>query len=303
MNKRRQRSNSAIAWLYEPLVHATERVSSAFLIFISIVLMALSQAHPNLIRESRVMVYDAISPVMATMAKPIYAVSNWVDHMTGISNLVTTNARLREENAKLYKWYEKALQLEAVNQSLQDLVNLAELERKNYITARVIADPGGPFVHSVIVWAGARNGVRNGQTVMTGKGLVGRVSEAGTKAARVLLITDLNSRVPVVVEKSRQRAIVAGDNTSRPKLIYLPDGVSVAKGDRLITSGHGGMFVPGLPVAVVDEVLAGGHIRVRPLANMDQLEYIQIIDFGLQMPFAEEETVDPVYTVPQGNSE
>lgn len=295
-SRRKSNSDSAASWLYEPIVHLAERVSSAFLIFISIVLMVVSQIHPNLLSETRTVAYDLVSPIMATVVKPVYAVSNWVDHVTGISNLVSVNAKLTEENAKLYKWYEKALQLEAENRSLRDLVNMVDMERKSYVTARVIADPGGPFVHSVIVWAGTRNGVKEGQSVVTGKGLVGRISETGHKAARVLLLTDLNSRVPVVIERSRQRAMVAGDNTDKPKLIYLPDGASVEKGDRLVTSGHGGLYIPGIPVAVVEDVFPGKTITVRPLADLDKLEYVQVIDFGMNMPLAEKD--DPVYSIP-----
>ncbi len=292
----RRNTPKTVSWMYEPIMQLAERLSSAFLIAVSLILMVVSQIHPNLLSETRSLAYDAIAPVMATAVKPIYAVSNWVDHVTGISNLVSMNARLAEENAKLYKWYEKALQLEAENRSLRELVNLNDMGRKSFVSARVIADPGGPFVHSVIVWAGTRNGVKEGQSVLTGKGLVGRISETGSKASRVILLTDLNSRVPVVIERSRQRAIVAGDNNDKPKLIYLPDGASVERGDRLVTSGHGGIYIPGIPVAIVDEVVPGNEIRVRPLADLQRLEYVQIVDFGMRMPLADEEKTDPVYS-------
>ena len=296
MNRAAHRPTARAARVYEPIFQLAERLSSAFLLTVAVGLMVVSQIHPNLMSYTRSLVYDAAAPVMATLVKPVYSVSNWIEHLTGISNLVTTNARLTEENAKLYKWYENALRLEAENRSLRDLVNLAEVDRKSYVSARVIADPGGPFVHSVIVWAGSRNGIKEGQSVVTGKGLVGRVSDAGVKASRVILLTDLNSRVPVVIERSRQRAIVAGDNTEQPKLIYLPDGASVEPGDRLVTSGHGGIYIPGLPVGVVEKVMTDGTVRVNPLADLRKLEYVQVVDFGMQMPFNEKYVPDPVYS-------
>ncbi|MFX4941244.1 rod shape-determining protein MreC, partial [Acinetobacter baumannii] len=88
-----------------------------------------------------------------------------------------------------------------------------------FITARVVADPGGPFVRTVLTTAGRRHGVRKGQAAMAGPGLIGRVIEVGEWSSRVLLITDLNARIPVVMENSRQRAVLSGDNSEMPRLL------------------------------------------------------------------------------------
>ena len=86
---------------------------------------------------------------------------------------------------------------------------------------------------------------------MTGDGLVGRVAELGDHAARILLLTDLNSRVPVVIEETRERAILSGDNTERPALAYLPPDARVSSGQRVVTSGSGGVLPAGLPIGTV----------------------------------------------------
>ena len=131
-----------------------------------------------------------------------------------------------------------------------------------------------------MVNAGSENGVTRGQAAMTGEGLAGRVSEVGTRAARVLLITDLNSRVPVVVDGTRQRAILAGDNSARPSLRYRDADGMVRVGDRIITSGEGGVFPPGLPVGVVASV-DGEAPRVEPYAALSRLDYLRLVDYGL----------------------
>jgi rod shape-determining protein MreC len=110
--------------------------------------------------------------------------------------------------------------------------------------------------------------------------LVGRVSEAGARAARILLITDLNSRVPVVVEGSQQRAVLAGDNSERPSLRYLEADSAIRIGDRIITSGQGGIFPPGLPVGVV-AALDGGLARIEPYAELSRVDYLRLVDYGL----------------------
>jgi rod shape-determining protein MreC len=125
---------------------------------------------------------------------------------------------------------------------------------------------------------GKRDGVKNGQAVITGDGLVGRVAVVGNRSTRVLLITDLNSRIPVLVESTRTRAILAGNNADQPKLIHLPPNARVPQGDRIVTSGHAGVFPPGIPIGVVASVGDKG-IAVQPFAERNSLEYIRVINY------------------------
>jgi rod shape-determining protein MreC len=149
-----------------------------------------------------------------------------------------------------------------------------------FLTARVIANSGGAYLRSLMIHAGSENGIARGQAAMTGEGLVGRVSEVGRQAARVLLVTDLNSRVPVIVEGPQQRALLTGDNSERPCLRYLDAGAEIKVGDRVVTSGQGGVFPPGLPVGVVAS-LDGEAPRVEPYVEMSRVEYLRIVDYGL----------------------
>ena len=118
------------------------------------------------------------------------------------------------------------------NARLRDLAHYTAPPVLHLVTSRVIADMGGAYAHSVMISAGSRDGVSKGQAVISDEGLVGRVAEAGYQASRVLLITDINSRVPVIVENSRDRAFLSGDNTNRPLLTFLTADAAVAPGDR-----------------------------------------------------------------------
>ena len=120
--------------------------------------------------------------------------------LRGFITVYRENIRLAEENERLLGWQQVALRLSAENAELRDLAKLVPEPAISFVTARVIADSGGAYARSVMVNAGRDNGVARGQAAMTGEGLVGRVAEVGSRAARILLITDLNSRVPVVVE-------------------------------------------------------------------------------------------------------
>jgi rod shape-determining protein MreC len=135
-------------------------------------------------------------------------------------------------------------------------------------------------MRTVMVNAGADQGAARGQAAIAEGGLIGRLTEVGSRAARVLLITDLNSRIPVVIPTSRTSAVLAGDNSDRPQLAFASEPKAVKIGDRVVTSGDGGVFPPGLPVGVV-AALDHGNARVEPYAELRTLDYVLLVDYGL----------------------
>jgi rod shape-determining protein MreC len=116
--------------------------------------------------------------------------------------------------------------------------------------------------------------------VITGEGLIGRVTEVGDWSSRVWLISDLNSRIPVTIAETGDRAILAGDNTTQPKLLFLARDASVPEGARVVTSGHGGVFPPNLPVGILKEAERGTYTVV-PTADLGRITYVRLVDFNL----------------------
>ncbi len=164
---------------------------------------------------------------------------------------------------------------------LRGIINLDPAAPPITRTEPIIAEPGGLYVRSVLIAGGAHDGLTKGQAAMVGPGLVGRITELGRWSARVLLITDLNSRIPVILEGTRTHAILAGDNSAEPYLMYLPKAATVNVGDRLVTAGHDGVFPTGLAVGRVESI-ENGEIRVQPIADLDRLEYIELVDSAVQ---------------------
>ena len=154
---------------------------------------------------------------------------------------------------------------------------MVEEQRINFVTSRVIADSSGAFVRSVMINAGRAKDVRAGYPVINADGLVGRVAEAGENSARVLLLTDLNSRVPVVIGGKEVRAILSGDNGPEPRLTYMPQDVSISPGDDVATSGAGGLFPRGLRIGKVIGTALAPRVELR--AKLDHLEYLSILFF------------------------
>jgi rod shape-determining protein MreC len=259
---------------------AIERTSLSLLVVISAVMIIVGKADQAVFQSLRNSIMDAGAPALDMLSRPAAALDAAVDRLRGFFTVYRDNVRLAEENERLLGWQQVALRLSTENAELRDLAKLVPEPAISFVTARVIADAGGAYARSVMVNAGRDNGVARGQAALTGGGLVGRVAEVGNRAARILLITDLNSRVPVVVDGTRQRAILAGDNSARPSLRYVDSGGTMRIGDRIVSSGQGGVFPPGLPVGVVASVDSEGA-RVEPYAALSRVDYLRLVDYGL----------------------
>lgn len=266
--------------LAQPIRGLAQRFAYISMVVAAVGLMILGKVDVLLMDSFRAHVTDTVAPILDALSRPAESVARAIERVRQLSVLSQENILLRESQARLLQWQTAALRLEAENKSLRDLLNYVPGPEPSFITARVIADTGGAFAHSLILNAGVRDGAAKGQAAMTGDGLVGRVAGAGSRSARILLITDLNSRIPVLVGTGRTRAILAGNNSDRPRLIHLPSGETVSAGDRIVTSGHGGAFPFGLPVGVVASVSDGG-IGVEPYVERNRLEYVRLLDFGL----------------------
>lgn len=262
------------------LVH---RFAFALLIGAAIALMIISQSEPGALERFRSGVTDVVTPIVAFFSRPSATVADVVERVESLASLKEENASLREANDRLMRWQSLALRLQRENEELRQALKVVPDPRASYVTARIAGESGGPFVRTALLGAGTRDGVKKGQAVLGGHGLIGRIVDAGEGSARVLLITDLNSRVPVFVEPNRERAILAGDNSDTPRLEFLGAEARIAPGDRIVTSGEGGLFPPGLPVGTVSE-LGDAEASVRPYAAWDRLEFVSVLDYDLPAP-------------------
>jgi rod shape-determining protein MreC len=270
-----------ISRITQPVKTVAHRFAYMTLVLAAVALIVLGRVDIATVENARTQIIDAATPILDALSQPVMTLNRFVDEGRELLAIRSENATLREERARLIQWQAAARKLEAENHMLLGLLNFQPGPAVNFITGRVVADTGGAFVHSMILNAGTKAGVRKGQAVVTGDGLLGRVASVGRRAGRLLLITDLNSRIPIVIESSRVRAIMAGNNTERPRLILLSAGAVISKGDRVVTSGHGGAFPSGLPVGIVSSA-SEGNIEVQPFVNRDRVEYVRTLDYGLQ---------------------
>jgi rod shape-determining protein MreC len=257
------------------------RFALVILVVLAFAFMLIGKADTVLVEKARVLALDLASPLLEAIARPVAVANRTIADLKEFASLREENARLREENARLITWQAAARRLENENDRLRELSQFHEGPEASFITARIVGDSVSAYVRGALLNVGRKAGVTTGQAVLTAEGLAGRVAEVGENSARVLFVTDVNSRLPVLVERTRERAILAGDNSGLMRLTLAQTLQGVQRGDRIITSGHGGSFPVGIPVGEAVQTVDGGSVKVRPFADFSRLEFVRVVDYGV----------------------
>lgn len=252
------------------------RVLIGVMIFLLFALFLLWRIDNPRVERLRANLLDAVVPNMEWAMAPVTAAVRMGEDFQSYTRLYEQNQQLRSELRQMKAWKEAALQLEQKNARLLDLNKVRLDPRLTFVTGVVLADSGSPFRHSVLLNVGAHDGIIDGWAAMDGLGLVGRISGTANNTARVVLLTDSNSRIPVEVQPSGQRAIVSGDTKASPTLEFLEKPELVRPGDRVVTSGDGGVLPSGLLIGQVTETTEG-RLRVRLSADYERLAFLRVL--------------------------
>lgn len=258
-----------------------QRFSFLLLVAVALGSIIVSRSNAPWISQFRAGFMDTTAPLLETLAIPVRAVSSWFSSFDDMKSLRADNARLTRENRQLRFALTEAQRYEAENRRLRELVRARPPVQGRHIGARVMAGGGGAYSRTFILAAGKEQGVRDGLAVLASDGLVGRIVNVGEHTSRALLITDLNSRLPVMLVATGERAVLAGQNGRLGRLMYLPLRHQVKVGARVVTSGHGAVMPPGLPVGEVVAV-RGNRVMVRPYASLNRVTFVRILDHAAQ---------------------
>ncbi len=254
--------------------------SAIVLIVLAAMLIILNLFFPTLVSRVRVTFTDLFAPFMHAAAKPGEAMQNLSSAWQDVAGVREENKKLHQQIDELRAWRDSARQQADENNALRGLLKYKDDSVLSFLAARVIAEAGGNFNNSVIVTAGTRDGVVKNMIALGEDGVVGRVIETGEWSSRVLLYNDLNFRLPVMLEGTQLRAILSGEGTGLPKLLFIPPELDVKPGTRVLTSGHGGLFPPHLPVGVVQE-RKGQDVWLNPYARLDRLQVVRLVQYNL----------------------
>ncbi len=250
-------------------------------LFVSaLMFMMLSKADTLILNKITNSVSQVFSPVIQVMQFPAEVVYAVYDKVRDITLVYSENKRLKAENLDLLMLKNQVRTLKAENKLLGQMLNYTPPLEASFVTAKIVAEEGDGFSHSLIAYTDNAEQVRKGQVVLGAESVVGRVESVSGSYVRVLLFTDINSKVPVILERNRIRGILSGDNTTVPKLMFTAAGADIKEGDMVVTSGVAGVFPTGLPIGVVSKITKGA-IAVETISDIERLEYIKIVDYGV----------------------
>ncbi len=228
------------------------------------------------VERFRAQITDAVVPNFDWAMAPVTGTVNLLRNFQSYQRIAEQNRELRRELQQMKAWKEAAIQLRQENARLLDLNNVRLDPQLTYVTGVVLADSGSPFRQSVLLNIGARDGIIDGWAAMDGIGLVGRISGVGQSSSRVMLLTDSSSRIPARIQPSGQTALIVGDNSVAPHVDFLETPDLVRPGDRVVTSGDGGVFPGGLLIGQV-ATDPSGRLRVRLAADYERLEFLRVL--------------------------
>jgi len=257
-------------------VRPVRRLVLAVLVIVLGALFLLWRIDSPRVERFRMAFVDTVVPSMDWAMAPITQATRMIDDFRSYARIYEQNQELRRELQQMRAWREAALQLEQRNAQLLDLAQVRLDPRLTHVTGVVMADAGSPYRKSVLINVGERDGIVDGWAVMDGLGLAGRIAGVGQRSSRVILLTDTNSRVPVMLQPSGQRALISGDNSPLPLLEFVEEAEDVRPGDRVVSASDGGVFPPGL---LVGEVVLGTdrRLRVQPAADYGRLDFLRVL--------------------------
>lgn len=262
---------------------STKQATGLALIAVALGLVAFNMFAPVSAAALRMALADFLAPAVDFAALPAKAAGQAQAAWRDRARLQDENERLRRDLAVLKGWAQTAQRLEVENRRLKGLLQYRNPAELSFLSARVIAKSGGGFGDSMLVTAGARDGVEKDMVVLDENGVAGRVIEVGGWTARILTLRDFDFRLPVTVEEAGQRGILSGTGGKAPRLKHVAQEGAIKPGMHVITSGQGGIFPAGLPVGLVKDVEPEG-ITLAPHARPDRMEIVRIVRYKLDVP-------------------
>ena len=251
------------------------------LFIIALLLIMVHKVDLGIISGISKSIFYITAPIIKIVTFPAEGISYSYKKLSEVINVYDENKRLKTENEELFLLKDKMRAIQAENRSLKSLLHHIDIPQTQSYTAKIIAENGNAFSNSFIIYLGDNaDNIKTGYAVVDKHGLVGRIDLISGKYARVTLITDINSKIPVISQKSRERGILVGNNTKELTLIFTPLLADLHKGDLLVTSGVGGGLPSDIPIARIKKVDVD-KITATPLFNPTNIEIIKIIAYDI----------------------
>ena len=251
-----------------------QKFSLLALVILSIIFIFVETIEAKPLNFFRSFLKDIIYRGSLVVSVPSKGLGNLTGYVKEHTNLYSNYSELKKENDKLKNNISKTDFLELENTQLRKLIEEQVTSNSNLVSARVMLDKQSPYLNSFIINIGSNKNIKNGMEVLDGKNFIGRIVDVNFFSSRVLLVSDLNSKIPVLIEPSANHAILSGHGANNPTLEYLPEKHTIQDGDKVYTSGKGGIFSPGIAVGKV--AIENDLITVLLFSDLSQITFVNI---------------------------
>ena len=252
------------------------RLPQIFIISVGFLLILVGKADVTAVRFFQGGIVEVVAPLYSVVTAPVDSIENLFQGVQTAASLRTEAKRLVIENERLRKWQQIAESLKVENRQLRTVLGAVVPPEWNAITARVIVVPGGNFTHSMILEHGPLHNIPMGSAVVTAEGLVGYIISSGEHFSRVLLISDVNARIPVILSDSSWPGLAVGKNGLTLALDFLPAQSQPSENEAVVTSGHGGLLPPGILVGSISAITKE-NVFVTPSVELRKLSFVTIL--------------------------
>ena len=253
---------------------AQQKFSLFALILFSIILLYVDTIETKPLNYLRSVVKDVIYRGSVIVSSPSRGLKTTVTTIKDHINLYSDYRQLKEENSRLKNQAYDPNFLIFENKQLRQLLDDQITSSTNLVSSRVMLDKQSPYLNSFVINSGSNRKIKNGLAVLDGKNFIGRIVDVNFFSSRVLLVTDLNSKIPVIIEPSGYHAILSGIGKSEPILEFLPENHTVQFGNKVYTSGKEGIFSPGIPIGEVN--MSTENILVSLFSDLTQITFVNI---------------------------
>ena len=253
------------------------RAGRFFIVTLLLVMLLAGRSGNPYVIGLKERISDALVPIISFASAPVEAIKNINSTITSWAVAHRQNQELKNQVSMLLQWQAQAKELQAENNRLRSLLNVVPSRPASFVTANIVSDHGSAFSNAALIDAGKASGIAADQAAISERALVGRVVSVGEYSAQILLVTDATSRIPVMNERTREKMILAGNGSNRPSLSYVAANSPTQKGDRIITSGDGGIFPKNIEVGLVAEI-DKTIMAVDLFANIADIEMVSVVD-------------------------
>jgi len=251
-----------------------QRFSLFALVIFSVVLIFLETIETKPLNYLRSFTKDIIYQSSVVISSPIKGSKIIINNIGDHINLFDKYKQLKSENIQLKEQIHDPEFLIFENNQLRKLLDEQAQSSTNLVSSRVMIDKQSPYLKSFIIKSGSNKKIKKGMAVLHGKNFIGKIVDVNFFSSRILLVTDLNSKIPVVVEPTGYNAILSGTGKSDPVLDFLPENHNAEPGNKIYTSGKEGIFLPGIPVGQIQTI--NEKVFVSLFSDLSQIMFVNI---------------------------